>query len=335
MSTTIRSLLTLPMFAALCLAQVPTAPSDGRVAKIYEVGDLVDKWDASSAVAVPGPAPDLPPIAPASKPRPDAIVRLLKAFVKPELASDEEIRGIGERWIVALVRAEQHAWIERFLQSARSNEAKTVLIECSCYSTPELVFLRDIRDALVPKDDAEERDVTDPKFVTQVLAPGAGTDAFLKALVEHDDVSSLFTPGLEVWPLTSGHVAVIDQTAYVRDFDVKVAKSSFIANPIVDVIKDGISIETAVYPLEDGAIGLSLDVSVADLQRPIQIVETTLPGTTMKVKVQLPNVKTTQLEAAFELQPGSIAVLAPPPLAGTRHLFVVKVTAGGAARRDK
>ncbi|HEX5051161.1 MAG TPA: hypothetical protein VFZ65_05280 [Planctomycetota bacterium] len=333
--------VSLPCTVALAQAAPATG---GRVAKIYEVGDLVDKSppgpdlhftgtelkqagdrDTMQWTETEGPAP-----------RPGAIVRLLQAFVKPPLAANEEIRALGERWIVVLARPEQHAWIERFLQATRGSDAQTFQLECSYYSAPELVFLRDIRDALVPKggtgNGADEPEAAPPKFVSQVLAPGPNTDAFLKALPALKEVTTGQGQGLVVWPLTTGHVAVVNQTAYVRDFDVEVAQAAFIANPIIDVVQDGITIEASVAPLADSKLGLSIEVRVADLIKPIPTFTTSLGGSTVPVTIQLPNVQSTQLEAAFELQPGSIVVLAPPPLAGKRHLFVVKLEAGAGKR---
>lgn len=43
-----------------------------------------------------------------------------------------------------------------------------------------------------------------------------------------------------------GHVAIIDQEAYIRDFDVEVAQASFIADPKVSVLQSGVVLDTTV-----------------------------------------------------------------------------------------
>ncbi|MCC6669795.1 MAG: hypothetical protein IT458_01955 [Planctomycetes bacterium] len=45
---------------------------------------------------------------------------------------------------------------------------------------------------------------------------------------------------------TRGHIAVTTQQAYVRDFDVEVAQSAFIAKPVVDVLEYGTVLDATV-----------------------------------------------------------------------------------------
>jgi len=48
-------------------------------------------------------------------------------------------------------------------------------------------------------------------------------------------------------PSVRGHIAIIQQESYMRDFDVEVASSSFIADPQVDVIQSGVVLDTTVH----------------------------------------------------------------------------------------
>ena len=45
---------------------------------------------------------------------------------------------------------------------------------------------------------------------------------------------------------TRAYMAITQQTAYIRDFDVEVAQASFIANPVVDVIQSGVVLDVTV-----------------------------------------------------------------------------------------
>jgi hypothetical protein len=45
---------------------------------------------------------------------------------------------------------------------------------------------------------------------------------------------------------TRGHVAVIHQQSYIRDFDVEVAQAAMIANPVVGVIQSGTVLDVTV-----------------------------------------------------------------------------------------
>lgn len=44
-----------------------------------------------------------------------------------------------------------------------------------------------------------------------------------------------------------GHIAIIEQRAYVRDFDVEVAASSFIADPQIDTLNSGMVLDVTVH----------------------------------------------------------------------------------------
>ncbi len=46
---------------------------------------------------------------------------------------------------------------------------------------------------------------------------------------------------------TRGHIAIINQQAYVRDFDVEVAHAAFIADPKIGVLQSGMKLEVQVF----------------------------------------------------------------------------------------
>ncbi len=85
------------------------------------------------------------------------------------------------------------------------------------------------------------------------------------------------------------NVAVINQTSYVRDFDVEVAQAAFIADPKVDVIHDGVVLDVRPVISHDRRhVLLVLQPTVAELQRPIPTFTTSLAGSTLPVTLQLP-----------------------------------------------
>ncbi|MHC4851412.1 MAG: hypothetical protein ACYTF5_05295, partial [Planctomycetota bacterium] len=80
------------------------------------------------------------------------------------------------------------------------------------------------------------------------------------------------------------NVAVINQTSYVRDFDVEVAQAAFIADPKVDVIHDGVVLDVRPVITHDRRhVLLVLQPTVAKLQRPIPTFTTSLAGSTLPV----------------------------------------------------
>jgi hypothetical protein len=135
-----------------------------------------------------------------------------------------------------------------------------------------------------------------------------------------------------VQPNASAHVAVVEQTAYVRDFELEVTPGGVIADPIVDVVQDGFTLRCATTLLPAGAVGLALEADVVDLKRPIPTFETTL-GVGQPVSIQLPEVLSTQVAAAVELPAGHLAVFALPALAGKRYLVLIEAATGPAPER--
>jgi hypothetical protein len=242
---------------------------------------------------------------------------MVRAFVQPPLAANEDVQPLGERWLVMLCRAEQHAWLERYLATAQRQREQIITLQCELFRMPEIWFAEKVAPALARQGK--------PAGSPVILSPGAGTDAFLKALAEDVACEQLTAPKLAVHPLEPATASLLQQTAYVRDFEVEVAKASFIANPVVDVVQDGVSLEAVAVTLPGGATAISLKVSVADLKRPIPEYTTTLGGSTLPVKIQLPQLLTTQARAAIELPAGHTAVFALPPMAGKRHLVLLTV----------
>lgn len=46
---------------------------------------------------------------------------------------------------------------------------------------------------------------------------------------------------------TRAHMAVLTQTSFIRDYDVEIAQSAFIANPVVDVLQSGVVLDVTVH----------------------------------------------------------------------------------------
>ena len=132
----------------------------------------------------------------------------------------------------------------------------------------------------------------------------------LRAVEKRQDGEVVNSQILSVVNKGRGHVAVINQTAYVRDFDVEVAQAAFIADPKVDVIQDGIVLDVQPVILNDRKyILLNLNPTVAELQRPIPTFTTSLAGSTLPVTVQLPNLTVTNFSTTVKVPDGGTVLL--------------------------
>lgn len=156
----------------------------------------------------------------------------------------------------------------------------------------------------------------------RVLSPTGGLTAgwtliddtqlniILRAVEKRQNAEIVNSQKLSVVDRGRGHVAVINQTAYVRDFDVEVAQAAFIADPKVDVIQDGIVLDVQPVIMNDRKyITLNLNPTVAELQRPIPTFTTSLAGSTLPVTVQLPNLTVTNFSTTVRVPDGGTVLL--------------------------
>lgn len=156
----------------------------------------------------------------------------------------------------------------------------------------------------------------------RVLSPTGGLTAgwtliddtqlnvILRAVQKQQDAEIVNSQILSVLNRERGHVAVINQTAYVRDFDVEVAQAAFIADPKVDVIQDGFVLDVQPVVHHDRKyVTLNLNPTVAELSRPIPTFTTSLAGSTLPVTLQLPNLVVTNFSTTVKVPDGGTVLL--------------------------
>jgi tetratricopeptide (TPR) repeat protein len=139
----------------------------------------------------------------------------------------------------------------------------------------------------------------------------------LRAVEKQENAEIVNSQILSVLNRERGHVAIINQTAYVRDFDVEVAQASFIADPKVDLIQDGLVLDVQPVIQQDRKyITLNLTPTVAELTRPIPTFTTSLAGSTLPVTLQLPNLTVTSFSTTVIVPDGGSVLLG-----GLRQVF--------------
>jgi type II secretory pathway component GspD/PulD (secretin) len=132
----------------------------------------------------------------------------------------------------------------------------------------------------------------------------------LRAVEKQQDVEVVNSQILSVTNNQRGHVAVINQTTYVRDFDVEVAQAAFIADPKIDIIQDGIVLDVEPTIQHDRKyIILNLNPTVSELTRPIPTFTTSLAGSTLPVTLQLPRLTVTNFSTTVKVPDGGTVLL--------------------------
>lgn len=308
-------------------AQRQSTDADARTVAVYDIRDLVTESvvDATPTARLGLPAPS-GATSRGHATSAQALGAVVRAFVTPALARDEDVSVVGSGHLAMVGNGAQHAWLERLLQRARRDRQPLARIQTHFLRMPEATFARDVLPVL--KASAPTREALEGEPATAVLAPSPVTDAFLFRLRQRAEVEQLQGAELLCVLLQQADVFAGEQISYVRDFEVEVGKPgtepAFIANPVVDTVEAGVRLSCTAAPLDGGQLGLDIACSVAEVPRPITTVQTTLAGSTQPVSIQLPRQRMARARAAIELSRGQVALLVLPALGDTRHVVTLR-----------
>lgn len=122
--------------------------------------------------------------------------------------------------------------------------------------------------------------------------------AVLRAVKKKERAALLTAPSIAVHNTQRGFVSILNEISYIADFEVNVAATSSIADPQVEVIKDGIVLDVRPTISADRRyVTLELRPTLAVLLRPIATINTTL-ATGPPVSIQTPELQLQRLRTA-------------------------------------
>jgi type II secretory pathway component GspD/PulD (secretin) len=132
----------------------------------------------------------------------------------------------------------------------------------------------------------------------------------VRAVEKNGQIRTLTAPTITVYNTQRANLTVVNQLSYIQDFDVEVAQTSFIADPIVGIIQDGLTLDVRPTVSNDRRyITLELQPTVADLIEPIPTFATTLASSFAPVIIQLPELKLQQARVTVRIPDrGSILI---------------------------
>lgn len=323
--TNLRGGGSLLLLATMLTAQkLPLPDGSGRLLQLFDLHALRDDQDANAVPPAAAAPPNVDPLAtPPLTQGPQAVADLLGRLVEPALGPDDTCQVLGDRWLAVLGSPAQIASAERLFRLAVERRQHPIEVQIRLLEVGDKDFLASVKKHLTEVVRGER-----PRFESVLEAQDAKQlEAVLAGLKE---ARSIDAPRLSVTPLQRGHIAVIDQTAYVRDFDLERNEDSVIANPIVDMVWSGSVTNVCATCLPDDTVGLSCDVSFQELQKPIQTYETTIGKAKVPVTIQLPRVAGTRLRQTAVLGRGALVVLATQKVDG--DWIVAQVRANAAPR---
>ncbi len=289
--------LVLCLFAAALTAQkVPLPEQPERIVQVFDVEKLL-----------PGPVqPGLRLPVPGNRAGEhdalQALVGALARFVDPPLAADDDLKPLGTRRLVLLGSPQQSASLERMLRTASERSTQLIDVQMQFVLVADKVFQANLNQRLP----AVERG----QSVTRELVADRTTGDELQTFIAKIGGERLDAPTLTVRPLQPAQMSAMTQTAYVKDFTITKKGTDVIADPVVDVVRDGTEADVCATFLPDGTLGVSCSVTLADLKKSIATFETKIGAPGTPVTIQLPEVTTTRLHQTAALQDGGLVVLA-------------------------
>ena len=148
-------------------------------------------------------------------------------------------------------------------------------------------------------------------------------NAILRAVRKRERATLITAPRLTVHNTQRGHVSILNEIAYIRDFDTNTATGVAVADPVVDVIRDGIVLDVRPTISADRRyITLELRPTLATLLRPIPTFTTSL-GVGTPVAIQTPQLTLQRIRTTITVPDGGSFVIG-----GLRQMSETQVESG-------
>jgi hypothetical protein len=291
--------LAASLLAVLPAQRVPMHDGSDRQVVVLEIGDLLPE--------VGGPQPPAAPRSAGVATPPTEVQRLaafVRTFVAPLAEAGADLQPLGDRHLVVLGSASQVAAVERLLAHAKTIRDTEFHVDMRLCEVPAAVFDRDVSKLL-----RKSHDTALPEQLSTVLDPEAAR-TLVATLRRADQVKVTQFPNQTTPSLKPAKLRLGKQLSYVRDFEVEAVDGAFHANPLVDVVFAGYDIDLICAEIRDGTIGVQMQLVVQEVERPIRKIQTTLPGTTAEVTVEVPRVTGCRGSQTVEMAKGATAVMA-------------------------
>jgi len=142
----------------------------------------------------------------------------------------------------------------------------------------------------------------------------------LRAVSKSERVELVTAPRILVFNTGRANLTVLNQVAYVSDFNIEIAQGASIADPIIDVVQDGAILDVRpVVSADRRFITLELRPTIAQLTRPIRQAVTTL-GSTSSVTIELPEVDIQRVRTSVPMPDGATVLLGGQKISANQNL---------------
>lgn len=132
----------------------------------------------------------------------------------------------------------------------------------------------------------------------------------LRAVQKSRHARLLQAPSLTVYNTQRANITLVNQLSFIQDFDVEVAQTAFIADPMVSIIQDGLTLDVRPTISHDRKyVTLELQPTIATLLRPIPTFQTNLGALSTPVTMQLPETSIQKSQTTVRVPDGGSLVI--------------------------
>ncbi len=235
---------------------------------------------------------------------------LATRFCEPAIdPAEERIQPEDQGFLIAYLQPAQHEWLEKFLALQRP---------------PSVNWIAEatVQICTVPSGALKEMDL---EGSATLLADHQAIAGMLSAL-SAKGAEGVVSPKLSFFPNQRSNLSVLDEVAYVKTYELRIIEpgSIEIADPIVDVIKEGQIVSLRAVQVADALYGLEIESVISEIERPIPTKKIKLsPLHPTEVEIGMPQVRTATVNATVRLADGAGVLLIASGLAKDRDLAVV------------
>ncbi len=216
------------------------------------------------------------------------LLETLRDQMQPALGAGQRIECLEGGRLALLGDPEQQAWLERFLVQAHTFDG-LIDIQARIYE----VERGKLPEAWRARGGA--------------ALPLAETRALLE-LLEGMGAQPTIAPRLVAFPFQEAHLKAVEQTPYVKDFEVKVLPAEGpelahveVADPVIDVVEDGLNLTLRGVPVTGGRLAVYARLDYSHVARPIRSMDMAL-ASGVRVTLQRPDVTHVEIHVGrFEL----------------------------------
>lgn len=227
-----------------------------------------------------------------------ALADVLKLHMRPKFIEDRNSSRLLHRGLLVLLASpEQHDWVATFLAFQRE---------------PQGFLQIEARMITVPQGTMSDLGVSGS---AQIFENDAEFEALLRSIIASGpDVEVVTAPKIVARPLQKATVSILNQVAYVSDYELVIVEPGKveIADPVIDVIQEGVVFEVRAVPLSPGIYGVEVDLSQTTLLRPMRTYKSVIGAGRHEVTYTLPEVVKRGIHTQLTLADGASALFVSP-----------------------